>query len=87
MFLNWVLEKIYIYKNEPRNETFEKLGELGMLFNLQVYLTTVFNMKWISASTLLNVFIGTTNFATMIGAYASDTDKKLVREGTLLEAR
>ncbi|XP_075479222.1 protein NRT1/ PTR FAMILY 2.11-like [Primulina tabacum] len=55
------------------NETFEKLGALGMLFNLQVYLTTVFNMKRISATTLLNVFNGTTNFSTLIGAYASDT--------------
>ncbi|XP_073119370.1 protein NRT1/ PTR FAMILY 2.11-like [Henckelia pumila] len=55
------------------NETFEKLGALGMLFNLQVYLTTVFNMSRISATTLLNVFNGTTNFCTLIGAYASDT--------------
>ncbi|XP_051123269.1 protein NRT1/ PTR FAMILY 2.11-like isoform X3 [Andrographis paniculata] len=55
------------------NETFEKLGAIGTLFNLQVYLTTVFNMKRISATTLLNVFHGTTNFATLIGAYLCDT--------------
>ncbi|PIN07705.1 H+/oligopeptide symporter [Handroanthus impetiginosus] len=55
------------------NETFEKLGAIGTLSNLQVYLTTVFNMKRISATTLLNVFNGTTNFATLIGAYLCDT--------------
>lgn len=55
------------------NETFEKLGAIGTLSNLQVYLTTVFNMKRISATTLLNVFNGTTNLATLVGAYLSDT--------------
>ncbi|KAI3464002.1 hypothetical protein Pfo_020665 [Paulownia fortunei] len=55
------------------NETFEKLGAIGTLSNLQVYLTTVFNMKRISATTLLNVFNGTTNIATLIGAYLCDT--------------
>ncbi|KAK4437113.1 protein NRT1/ PTR FAMILY 2.11 [Sesamum alatum] len=55
------------------NETFEKLGAIGTLSNLQVYLTTVFNMKRISATTLLNVFNGTTNIATLLGAYLSDT--------------
>ncbi|KAG8379094.1 hypothetical protein BUALT_Bualt07G0052400 [Buddleja alternifolia] len=55
------------------NETFEKLGAIGTLANLQVYLTTVFNMKRISATTLLSVFNGTTNFATLLGAYLCDT--------------
>ncbi|KAL8042177.1 hypothetical protein ABFX02_09G033500 [Erythranthe guttata] len=55
------------------NETFEKLGAIGTLSNLQVYLTTVFNMKRISATTLLSVFHGTTNFATLFGAYFCDT--------------
>ncbi|KAK6148505.1 hypothetical protein DH2020_019417 [Rehmannia glutinosa] len=55
------------------NETFEKLGAIGTLSNLQVYLTTVFNMSRISATTLLNVFNGTTNIATLVGAYLSDT--------------
>lgn len=55
------------------NETFEKLGAIGTLANLLVYLTTVFNMKSITAATLVNVFNGTTNFATLIGAYLSDT--------------
>ncbi|GFQ07529.1 protein nrt1/ ptr family 2.11 [Phtheirospermum japonicum] len=55
------------------NETFEKLGAIGTLSNLAVYLTTVFNMSRISATTLLNVFNGTTNIATLVGAYLSDT--------------
>ncbi|KAL8042176.1 hypothetical protein ABFX02_09G033400 [Erythranthe guttata] len=55
------------------NETFEKLGAIGTLSNLQVYLTTVFNMSRISATMLLNVFNGTTNIATLVGAYLSDT--------------
>ncbi|KAL3819363.1 hypothetical protein ACJIZ3_005268 [Penstemon smallii] len=55
------------------NETFEKLGAIGTLSNLQVYLTTVFNMSRLSATTLLNVFNGTTNIATILGAYLCDT--------------
>ncbi|KAL0355905.1 UNVERIFIED_CONTAM: protein NRT1/ PTR FAMILY 2.11 [Sesamum radiatum] len=55
------------------NETFEKLGAIGTLANLQVYLTTVFNMTRINGTMLLNVFNGTTNFATLIGAYLCDT--------------
>lgn len=55
------------------NETFEKLGSLGTSSNLLVYLTTVFNMKSITATTLVNVFNGTTNFATLPGAFLCDT--------------
>lgn len=55
------------------NETFEKLGAIGTLANLLIYLTSVFNMKRITAATLLNVFNGTTNFATLIGAFLCDT--------------
>lgn len=55
------------------NETFEKLGTTGTSSNLLVYLTTVFNMKSITATTLINIFNGTTNFATLFGAFLSDT--------------
>ncbi|KAJ6421720.1 hypothetical protein OIU84_028997, partial [Salix udensis] len=55
------------------NETFEKLGTMGSFANLAVYLTTVFNMKGVAATTLLNVFNGTTNLAPLLGAYLSDT--------------
>ncbi|KAJ4849528.1 hypothetical protein Tsubulata_048789 [Turnera subulata] len=55
------------------NETFEKLGTTGTLSNFLVYLTTVFHMKSITATTLINIFNGTTNFATLIGAFLCDT--------------
>ncbi|XP_065850010.1 protein NRT1/ PTR FAMILY 2.11-like isoform X1 [Euphorbia lathyris] len=51
------------------NETFEKLGAIGTLANLLIYLTTVFNMKSITAATIINIFNGTANFGTLIGAY------------------
>ncbi|XP_065876850.1 protein NRT1/ PTR FAMILY 2.11-like [Euphorbia lathyris] len=55
------------------NETFEKLGAIGTLANLLIYLTTVFNMKSITAATIINIFNGTANFGTLIGAYLCDT--------------
>ncbi|CAH1443460.1 unnamed protein product [Lactuca virosa] len=55
------------------NEAFEKLGTFGMMSNLLVYLTTVFNMPSITATTLLNVFDGSINFATLLGAFLCDT--------------
>lgn len=55
------------------NETFEKLGTIGTSNNLLVYLTTVFNMKSITATNLVNVFTGTCNFGTLAGAFLSDT--------------
>jgi peptide/histidine transporter 3/4 len=38
-----------------------------------VYLTTVYHMQSVSAATLLNVFNGTSNLATVVGAFISDT--------------
>ncbi|OWM69764.1 hypothetical protein CDL15_Pgr025613 [Punica granatum] len=55
------------------NETFEKLGTIGALSNLTVYFTEVFNMKNVSAATLINVFNGTSNMSPLVGAYLSDT--------------
>ncbi|XP_031405273.1 protein NRT1/ PTR FAMILY 2.9-like isoform X1 [Punica granatum] len=56
-----------------RNETFEKLGAIGTLANLLIYLTKVFNLKSITAANILNIFNGTTNFATLLGAFLCDT--------------
>ncbi|CAL5441402.1 unnamed protein product [Camellia sinensis] len=56
-----------------RNETFEKLGTLGTSSNLLVYLTTVFNMDTITSTNLINIFNGTCNFGTLLGAFLSDT--------------
>ncbi|GLU21470.1 hypothetical protein SLE2022_376070 [Rubroshorea leprosula] len=55
------------------NETFERLGAIGTLANLLIYLTTVFNLKSITAATMINIFNGTTNFGTLIGAFLCDT--------------
>lgn len=55
------------------NETFEKLGAIGTLSNLLIYLTTVFNLKRITAANIVNIFNGTANFGTIVGAYVSDT--------------
>lgn len=55
------------------NETFEKLGTTGTANNLLIYFTIIFNMKSIDATTLINVFNGTTNLATLLGAYLCDT--------------
>nr|BAJ85122.1 predicted protein [Hordeum vulgare subsp. vulgare] len=55
------------------NETFEKLGTIGTLSNMLVYLTTVYHMQSVDAATLLNVFSGTSNLATVLGAFVSDT--------------
>ncbi|PWA35591.1 proton-dependent oligopeptide transporter family [Artemisia annua] len=55
------------------NEAFEKIGTTGTLTNLLVYLTTVFNMKSITATNLLNIFSGTCNFGSLGGAFLSDT--------------
>ncbi|CAL5362134.1 unnamed protein product [Camellia sinensis] len=55
------------------NETFEKLGTLGTSSNLLVYLTTVFNMDTITSTNLINIFNGTCNFGTLLGAFLSDT--------------
>jgi dipeptide/tripeptide permease len=59
--------------NISGNETFEKLGALGTLANLLIYLTSVFNMKSITAANIVNIFNGTTNFATLLGAFLCDT--------------
>ncbi|XP_050225753.1 protein NRT1/ PTR FAMILY 2.11-like [Mercurialis annua] len=55
------------------NETFEKLGTMGTVSNLIVYLTTMFNMKSITATTVINVFTGTVNAVPLIGALISDS--------------
>ncbi|KAF8006017.1 hypothetical protein BT93_K0336 [Corymbia citriodora subsp. variegata] len=55
------------------NETFEKLGAIGTLANLLIYLTTVFNLKRITATNIINFFNGTTNISTLVGAFLCDT--------------
>ncbi|MED6216235.1 hypothetical protein PIB30_005497 [Stylosanthes scabra] len=51
------------------NTIFEKLGAIGTSSNLLVYLTTVFNLENITATNIINIFNGSTNFATIIRAF------------------
>nr|CAD1841808.1 unnamed protein product [Ananas comosus var. bracteatus] len=55
------------------NETCEKLGTLGTVANLLIYLTTIYHVKSVTAATMLNLFSGTTNITPVIGAFLSDT--------------
>ncbi|KAJ8559898.1 hypothetical protein K7X08_003956 [Anisodus acutangulus] len=55
------------------NETFEKLGTIGSSSNLLVYLTSVFHLKTITATNIVNIFNGTCNFGTLLGGFLSDT--------------
>ncbi|KAJ4895625.1 Protein NRT1/ PTR FAMILY 2.10 [Raphanus sativus] len=55
------------------NETFEKIGIIGTLSNLLVYLTSVFNLKSYTAATIINAFSGTINFGTFLAAFLCDT--------------
>ncbi|XP_057952125.1 protein NRT1/ PTR FAMILY 2.11-like [Malania oleifera] len=55
------------------NETFEKLGTIGTSSNLLIYLTTIFNMKSIKATILVNTFNGTCTLSPLLGAFLCDT--------------
>lgn len=54
------------------NETFEKLGTIGTVANLLIYLTAVFHITSVTAVTTLNIFNGTTNLTPLLGAFLSD---------------
>lgn len=60
-------------KKNAGNETFEKLGTIGTLSNLMVYLTTVFNIKCVTTATIINIFSGTSNMTPLLGAFLSDS--------------
>ncbi|XP_027122506.1 protein NRT1/ PTR FAMILY 2.10 isoform X1 [Coffea arabica] len=55
------------------NEAFEKLGTIGSSSNLLVYLTSIFHMKTITATNVINIFNGTCNLGTLVGAFLCDT--------------
>lgn len=54
------------------NETFERLASFGLLANFMVYLTRKFHMDQVSASNVINIWSGVTNFAPLVGAFISD---------------
>ncbi|KAI3953939.1 hypothetical protein MKW98_017763 [Papaver atlanticum] len=55
------------------NEMFEKLGTFGISSNFLVYLTTVFNIKHVTAAIVGSVYLGTTFFTPLIGGYIADS--------------
>lgn len=59
--------------DKPAVINFEKIGTIGTLANLMVYLSTVFNMKNITAAMVINIFNGTSNIAPLLGAFLSDS--------------
>lgn len=71
--IHHLLPLIFFFSPFSGNETFEKLGGGGTIANLVIYLTKVFNMKSITAANILNIFNGTTNFSTLLGAFFCDT--------------
>ncbi|KAK8993232.1 hypothetical protein V6N11_033335 [Hibiscus sabdariffa] len=54
------------------NETFERFATIGLLSNFMVYLMREFNMDQVSASNVLFIWSGVTNFAPLVGAFISD---------------
>ncbi|XP_028085692.1 protein NRT1/ PTR FAMILY 2.13 [Camellia sinensis] len=54
------------------NETFERLGSIGLLANFMIYLLNQFHLEQASAANILSIWMGITNFAPLIGAFVSD---------------
>ncbi|XP_023542266.1 protein NRT1/ PTR FAMILY 2.13-like [Cucurbita pepo subsp. pepo] len=54
------------------NETFERLASMGLIANFMVYLIKVYHIDQVSATTLINVWTGVTNFLPLLGAFLSD---------------
>ncbi|XWS68882.1 hypothetical protein CRYUN_Cryun04dG0131800 [Craigia yunnanensis] len=54
------------------NETFERLATFGLLANFMVYLMREFHMDQVSASNVLYIWSGVTNFVPLVGAFISD---------------
>ncbi|CAK9172211.1 unnamed protein product [Ilex paraguariensis] len=54
------------------NETFERLATVGLLANFMMFLMTQFHMDQVSASNVINMWSGVTNFAPLLGAFISD---------------
>ncbi|XP_008437665.2 protein NRT1/ PTR FAMILY 2.8 [Cucumis melo] len=64
------------------NESFEKLSSMSLISNITVYLSTKYNVNGIFVVNVVNIWIGTSNVATLAGAFIADT--RLGRYRTLL---
>lgn len=54
------------------NETFERLATFGLLANFMVYLVREYRMDQVTASNIINIWSGVTNFTPLVGAFISD---------------
>jgi len=58
--------------NVAGNETFERLAVFGLFANFMVYLTRELHLDQVTASNILSLWFGITNFAPLVGAFISD---------------
>jgi len=58
--------------NFAGNETFERLAVFGLFANFMVYLTRELHLDQVTASNILSLWFGITNFAPLVGAFISD---------------
>ncbi|XP_020594619.1 putative protein NRT1/ PTR FAMILY 2.14, partial [Phalaenopsis equestris] len=54
------------------NETFERMASYGITANFTVYLLKKFHIAPVKAASMSNIFLGTVNFAPLIGAFIAD---------------
>ncbi|KAK7292249.1 hypothetical protein RIF29_08026 [Crotalaria pallida] len=55
------------------NESFEKLASMSLISNLSVYLLTNYNLSAIVVVNVVQIWNGSSNIASLIGAFISDT--------------
>lgn len=55
------------------NESFEKLSSMSLISNITVYLSTNYNVNGIFVVNVVNIWSGTSNVATLAGAFIADT--------------
>ncbi|XP_061995116.1 protein NRT1/ PTR FAMILY 2.13-like [Rosa rugosa] len=55
------------------NDTLERLATFGLLANFMVYLTREMHLDQVSASNIIYIWSGLTNFAPLLGAFVSDS--------------
>ncbi|KAG7556799.1 Proton-dependent oligopeptide transporter family [Arabidopsis suecica] len=54
------------------NESFEKLASMSLIGNLSVYLTTKYNLGGVFLVNVINIWFGSCNVLTLVGAFVSD---------------
>ncbi|XP_059066197.1 protein NRT1/ PTR FAMILY 2.13-like [Cryptomeria japonica] len=63
----------YKRKTKGGNESCEKIAVVGLQSNMSIYLKTKYNMKLVTIVNMLNIWSGTTSFATLGGAFLADS--------------